>query len=241
MMQKTEAIVLHSIRYGDHRLIVDMFTRSQGRLSFAVPLPAHGGSKSRVRKQLFQPLTLLNIETDIRPTKQLQRLSDVSILLPYSTLQSDPSKLAIALFVAEFLYHALRGELRDELLFDYIRSGMEWLDSCQAHYANFHLVFLMRLSRFLGFQPNLELTGDYFDLRAAAFCVHPPLHRDFLQPEEAAHIRLLMRMDFATMHLFRLNHHERTRILEVIILYYRLHLPQFPELRSLSVLTELFN
>ena len=60
-------------------------------------------------------------------------------------------------------------------------------------------------------------------------------------PEEASRIRPLMRMDFATMHLFRLNRAERARMLEIIERYYRLHLPAFPELRSLPVLHELFD
>jgi DNA repair protein RecO (recombination protein O) len=47
-------------------------------------------------------------------------------------------------------------------------------------------------------------------------------------------------MDYATMHLFRLGRADRNRILEILILYYRLHIPQFPELRSLPVLQELF-
>ena len=80
----------------------------------------------------------------------------------------------------------------------------------------------------------------YFDLRAAEFCSLTPTHRDFLMPQEAGRIRLLMRMDYATMHLFRMGRADRNRILEIIIHYYRLHIPQFPGLRSLPVLQELF-
>jgi DNA repair protein RecO (recombination protein O) len=47
-------------------------------------------------------------------------------------------------------------------------------------------------------------------------------------------------MDFPTMHLFRLSRHERNRIAEVLLHYYRLHIPQFPELKSLGVLRELW-
>ena len=74
----------------------------------------------------------------------------------------------------------------------------------------------------------------------ATFCATPPLHSDFLMPQEAGRIRLLMRMDYPTMHLFRLSRMERNRILELLLLYYRLHLPSFPALRSLSVLQELY-
>ncbi len=242
MLQKTEAIVLHALKYGEQKMIVDMFTREHGRLSFVVPMPK--SRHARVGKQLLQPLTLLNIEVDVRPQAALQKLSDASLLVPLPQLLSDPAKLAIGLFTAEFLYHALRGEQRDVALFDYVRAGIEWLDGASDGYANFHLVFLMRLSRLLGFYPNLDNyvpAASYFDLRQSVFTPQPPLHRDFLMPQEADHIRLLMRMDFATMHLFRLSRAQRQRILEILLLYYRLHLPQMPELRSPEVLSEVFN
>lgn len=240
MLEKTEALVLHSVKYGEQKIIVDMFTRQWGRLSFVVQLPKT--ANARLKKQYFQPLTLLDIECSIRPQVQLQKLSDVSLLSPPVSLLTDSSKLAITFFISEFLYHALRDEQQNEPLFDYVKKSVEWLDQRPLDFANFHLVFLIHLSRFLGFYPNLAdySEGACFDLRSAEFCITPPMHRDYLTPSEAVHIRQLMRMDFVTMHLYRLNRHERNRILEVLTLYYRLHLPQFPELRSLDVLKELF-
>lgn len=262
MLTKTEAIVLRSIKYGDTRIIVDLFTRHHGRVSFIVSMPR--SAKARIKKQYFQPMTLLKVEFDLRPQANLQKLHDASLLTPLSALYGDAKKLALALFTAEFLCHALRDEQQNEPLFNYIVSSIEWLDSSQARFANFHLVFLIRLSRFLGFYPNIEERGEwrvesgershvlapastrlqtdelYFDLRSATFCPAPPLHRDYLLPGEASHIRLLMRMDYATMHLFRLSRVERNRILQLLLHYYRLHLPDFPELHSVQVLQELF-
>ena len=240
MLTKTQAIVLHSLKYGETRLIVDMFTRSQGRQSFIVSIPK--SVKGKIKKQLFQPLTLLEIESDLRPKLQLQKLSDVRLASPFSSIPFDPNKLSISLFIAEFLYYALRSEQHNEPMFDYIVNSIQWLDAQTDRFANFHLVFLMRLSRFLGFYPNLEhyQTGDYFDLRESVFLSAPPVHRDFLYPQEAEKIQLMMRMDFPTMHLFRMSHQERNRLLEVSLIYYRLHLPDFPELKSVSVLQELY-
>lgn len=240
MLTKTQAIVLHSLKYGETRLIVDMFTRSYGRLSFIVSLPK--SPKGKIKKQFFQPLTMLEIETDVRPRLQLQKLSDARLLHPFSTIPFSQHKLSISLFVAEFLYYALRGEQQNALLFDYVIDSIQWLDGQDIRFANFHLVFLMRLSRFLGFYPNLDdySAGDYFDLRESVFLPAPPVHRDFLQPEEAQKVQLMMRMDYATMHLFQMSHTERNRLLEVALTYYRLHLPDFPELKSLSVLQELY-
>lgn len=240
MMRKTEAIVLHALKYGETRLIVDMFTRTFGRLSFVVSLPK--SQKSKAKKQYFQPLTMLEIEVDVRPKVQLQKLSDVRLLVPYVSIPFSPEKLSVSLFVAEFLYYALRGEQRNEPLFDYVSNSILWLDGREDHFANFHLVFLMRMSRFLGFYPNLDhfSEGDYFDLRESVFVSQPPVHRDFLQPQEAAKMQLMMRMDYPTMSLFRLSHQERNRLLEVALTYYRLHLPDFPEMKSIGVLQELY-
>lgn len=240
MLTKTQAIVLHSLKYGETRLIVDMFTRSYGRLSFIVNIPK--SSKSKIKKQFFQPLSLLEIEVDVRPKLQLQKLSDARLAWAYSSIPFEPSKLSISIFLSEFLYYALLSEQHNENLFDYIVNSIQWLDGQPDRFANFHLVFLMRLSRFLGFYPNLDdyQAGNYFDLRESVFCLAPPVHRDILNPEDAGKVQLLMRMDYSTMHLFRMSHQERNRFLEVALKYYRLHLPDFPEMKSVSVLQELF-
>ena len=97
MLTKTSAIVLHALKYGETRLIVDMFTRNYGRLSFIVSLPK--SPRGKIKKQFFQPLTLLEIETDVRPRLQLQKLSDVRLLHPFSSIPFVPEKLSISLFV----------------------------------------------------------------------------------------------------------------------------------------------
>ena len=240
MLTKTQAIVLHAIKYGETRLIVDMFTKVFGRQAFIVSIPKT--PKGKVKKQFFQPLTILEIETDIRPRQQLQKLHDVRLAAPFASIPFEPDKLAISLFVAEFLYYVLRSEQRNELLYEYLENSIVWLDGQQSSFANFHLVFLLRLTRFLGFYPNLDdyKDGDYFDLRESVFMPMPPVHRDFMHPEEAQKVQLMMRMDFPTMHLFRMSHQERNRLLEVSLKYYRLHLPDFPEMKSIEVLQALY-
>ena len=151
----------------------------------------------------------------------------------YPLAQSDRLHLAIS-----------REEAENRPLFAYLRHSLLWLDACEADFSNFHLVFLMRLSRFLGLYPNLEhyRAGDYFDLRAACFTpVRPSAHADCLPPAEASHLARLMRMNYDTMRFFRLSRAERARCLEVILSYYRLHVPAFPVLRSPEVLKELFD
>lgn len=239
MITKTEAIVLHTLKYGEQKVIVDMFTRVCGRLSFIVTIPKTG--KGQMKKPYLQPLSLLEVSFDQRQQVQLQRLQNARLLVPYVSVYSSPDKLSIALFIAEYLYYALRSEQRNEPLFDYIADSLQWLDAARDRVANFHLTFLMRLSKFLGFYPRLAVGGDLFDLREGTFCSAAPTHPDFLQDREAEMVRLLMRMDFATMRLFKFSRGERQRVLEVLMRYYQLHLPNFPEMKSLAVLQEMYS
>jgi recombination protein O C terminal len=199
-------------------------------------------SKGKIKKQYFQPMTLLDFEYDFRQRSNLQRIKDVRVSLPYSSIPIDPAKSCISLFLSEFIYYATRNEQENPTLFTYISTSLEWLDNAYEDFANFHLVFMMRLGKFLGFHPFLEdfTPGCFFDLRNGCFTLSMPLHADFLNAADAGHLYNLMRMNFDTMKLFKLSHDDRNRITEIVLRYYKLHLPNMPELQSFDVLREVF-
>ena len=237
---KTPALVLSTVNYGDRQLIVDLLTRQAGRQSFIVRLSQspHG----RVHRRLFQPLTLLDADFTLRPNRTLQRFSEVRMSRPWTSLTANPYKMPLVFFVAEFLRHATRDEQDVATLFDYVVDSVEWLDMASEGYANFHLVFMIRLSMFLGFFPNLESyePGACFDLRSGCFTPQAPMHPDFMPPDDAAKMRLLMRMTYDNMHLFAMSRDDRNRCVDIILRFYRLHIPDFPEMRSLEVVKTLF-
>ena len=240
MLTKTRAIVLHSFKYGDTKLIVDLLTAETGRVHCIAT--ASKTSKGRLKRQFFQPLSLLEVVVDLRQGASLQVIKDARVAHPFVSIPFSPLKLSLAMFTAEFVAAATRGELHDEALYSYIENSVVWLDECDDKYSNFHLVFAMRLTKFLGFYPNTEhyVEGDWFDLRSGCFAGHAPVHRDSLPPAEARLIGLMLRMNFPTMHLYRMSRDERNRLLETILAYYRIHLPGFKELKSVDVLRELF-
>lgn len=241
MLQKTVGIVLHSLKYNDTSNIVDIYTRHAGRASFLVKVPR--SRRAAVQSVLFRPLSLVEFEADYRSASGIFPVKEAGSWYPFRTLPYDPYKSAIALFLAEFLYRALREEAENVPLFAYLEHSVRWLDACDKGFSNFHLVFLMRLSRFLGLYPNTEGYGEgyFFDMLNACFVPVQPAHGAYLPPEEAVHINLLMRMNYDTMHLFAMSRTERNRCLTVINDYYRLHLPDFPVLKSLDVLKEVFS
>lgn len=242
MLQKTLGIVLHALKYKDTAMIVDIYTEVAGRASFMVPILR--SRKAAVKQSLFQPLALVELEADFRPNTTIYKVKEAKSFYPFTSIPYHPYKSPIALFLSEFLYRAIREEVENRPLFAYLQHSIVWLDECGGQFANFHLVFLMRLSRFLGLYPNLAnyREGDYFDLQNACFTtLRPQQHTHYIGPEEAGRLIHLMRMRYETMHLFGMNRTERARCLAVMNEYYRLHLPDFPTLKSLDVLKELFD
>lgn len=240
MNVKSPIVVLNTLRYADDKIIAECLSRSEGRVTFLVRI-SHA-KRAPVRHSLFQPLSLLEVEWTPKLRGGLIIPKSAVVLTPYTSLHTQPIKQMLLLFLSEVLLHILRNEEGSEMLFDFIAHSLEWLDTAPDGYANFHIVFLMRLARFLGIMPSLEgATLPHFDLLGGQFRTTPPTHRHYISGQEAEAFAQLMRMNFGTMQLFALSRTERQRILFLILEYYRLHLPGFPELKSLEVLSEVFN
>ena len=241
MYQKSRCIVLHSFKYNDDSLIVHTLTESEGYVTFMVKI-SHA-RRAAVKYTLFQPLSLLEMEWEQRRPDSICKPKSAQVSIPLVSIPFDPYKSAIAMFLAEFLGYALRAEPASSNLFEYLYRSVEWLDTCEQGTANFHLVFLLRLTRFLGFFPDISEAkpGCYFDLENCVFTVNRPLSSQFLQPDDAARLPVLLRMRYENMRFFKFSGVERNRFLSVINDYYRLHIPNFLELKSLPVLRDLFS
>ena len=120
MLQKTKGIVLHTLKYNDTSIIVDMYTELSGRASFLVTVPR--SRKAAVKSVLFQPLSFIEFEADYRPNATLYRVKEAKSFYPFSSIPYDPYKSSMALFLSEFLYRAIREEAENRPLFASCRS-----------------------------------------------------------------------------------------------------------------------
>ena len=239
MIIDDEILIFHALRYSDNQLIVEGLARNYGRVSFVVRI-SHA-PRAKVRHVIFQPMAVLEVQWEEKPRAKLMRPIAARVSQPWSSLHTSPIKAAITLFLAEFLLQVCRHEQSGELFFDYLLHSLTWLDTAEEGFANFHLLFLMRLAQFLGIAPNTSDTGlPFFDLMAAEFVSRAPAHAYYIYGDEARAFEQLLRMNFSTMHLFQLTRTQRNRILELILTYYRLHIPSLPELKSWEVLREIF-
>lgn len=233
-------VVLHVLRYKEDSLIADIFTERYGTVPFLVRVPRQ--RKPTLRTQLLRPLNILELTFDMRQTQSLQRLKEMHVAVPYASLPYEPVKETLALFLSEVLRYALRHEASNEPLMEFLLRSLRWLDDAQGAVSNFHIVFLLQLTHYLGIQPDLQDADgtQYFDFSDGCLRPQMPLQGYSLVPDEARLLPLLLRLQYRSMHLLRLSREQRVRILDLIILYYRLHVAEFPELKSLAILHEVW-
>jgi DNA repair protein RecO (recombination protein O) len=240
MQIKTTGIVLHSIKHTDSSTIITVYTRQFGRVSYMV----YGVNKKKsvCRAAFLQPLSIVEMDVFHIPGKDIQRIKDMKMEYQFTGIPFNPIKNSVALFLSEILFRTLRQTEPDENLFLFLENSIQQLDCCEEGIANFHLVFLIKLSRYLGFEPNLEdNNGKYFDLMNGVFLKDKPLHAHFLLPETATDFVSLLQTDYSDMHKLILTRGKRTNLLKSLVEYYRLHIPEFHGLHSLAVLQSLFD
>lgn len=246
MTYTTDAIILRAFMFSDNKMMVDSLSREEGRTSYVLKTGKSRSTKNR--QQIFQPLSILELTTEKKNnTNNLSTIKEAHVCTPFTSIPFDPYKLAISMFLAEFLCNVTWSERDSEVLYDYISESILWLDNASSGFSNFHLVFMMRLTRFVGFYPNMEdfHNGCSFDMLNGCFTETPVAYesakrKDMLGPDDTQKMYTLMRMNYGNMHLFKMSRSERNRCLDVIIDFYRLHIPDFRDMKSLPILRELF-
>lgn len=241
MLYKTRGIVLHTLAYNDKYTIIYMYTESFGRSTYLVTRSR--GKKSMVTKALFMPLASLEMEVEHLNNRDLNRIREARLCYPITELFCNPIKNVLGLFLSEVLFRIIREREADARLFAYLYDSIRLLELTNKGIANFHIVFLLNLLHYLGIFPNEEsyATDSYFDMMNGVFVCLRPSHDYYLDKEESAFFGRLLKIRFENMSLYSFSRKERVNVINHILDYYRLHLPEFPEIKSLSVMQSLFD
>jgi DNA repair protein RecO (recombination protein O) len=182
------------------------------------------------------------MEVEHQNKRDLHRIRETRQCYPLNRLFTDPVKNALALFIAEVLFRVVKDTEADTRLFDYLYRSIYLLELAEGGVANFHVVFLLHLLHYLGIFPNTDsyAEGYYFDMQNGVFADQPPLHRHYLNREESQIFARLFKISYENMTLYTFSRHDRVNILTHILTYYRIHLPEIPEIKSLTILQALF-
>ena len=238
MLHKTRAIVFKTTDYGESSVIAQLFTEKFGLQSYII----NGVKKprSKITRNMLQPMHLLDLVVYHKNNNSVQRIAElknspVLLSVPYDVIKS-----CIAIFLNEVLYKAIKQQGTDESMFEFVFSSVEWLDHQNEGLANFHLLFLIQLTRYLGFYPDVTGAGaaDFFDLKNGHFTRYKPEHFSYLSQPHTHNFYSLLQCSFEECPQLKFTNNDRRYLLNKLLEYYALHIESFGNVRSQAVLEE---
>ena len=239
MQVTTKAIVFSALKYGDTSLIVRAFTLSDGLKSYLLK-GILTSKKAKLKAAYFQPLTQLEIVANHKNKGSLESIREVGVAYHYNTLHADIAKNAVTLFLAEMLGNSIHEEEPNIQMFHFIEASLQWLDSNEL-IANFHIHFLLGLTKYLGFYPDLNhIDSDSFDLKEGVFTNRPTLN-PILVGENLDYFKRLLGINFDAIQSIKMKKDNRQELLKSLVLYFELHLQGFRKPRSLAILNQVFS
>ena len=237
MFVKTKAIVISSLKYQEKSLIVKCFTQSDGLKSYFVR-DAFSGRKVNQKIAYFQPLTILEIEAVHKNKGTLEHFKEIKLATSFETIHSNIAKSTMVMFLSEMLHHSIHEEEKNESLFLFLEAALNWLDT-HDEIANFHLIFLLEMTKYLGFFPDIsDIDLPFFEMNEGVFTLFHSINS--LTEHETQLFKKLIDLKFdnnqKTFHVI-----ERQILLKTLINYYSFHLQGFKHPKSLDVLKEIFS
>jgi DNA repair protein RecO (recombination protein O) len=220
MLHKTRGIVFRFTKYGETSIIVTIFTELFGLQSYIVNGVRSKSAKNKIA--LYQPLTLLDLVVYHREHANLNRIKEVKCLYPYQSIPTDIKKSAVAMFIIEVINKTVKEESHAENLCEFLIHSFVTLDQMADKTENFHILFLLKLSRFLGF--GVHNLHEVLGIRVTSV-------------ENEQIIEKLLRSEYSD-HIL-MQHHQRREILELVLKFYADHMDTLGDMKSIHVLREI--
>ncbi len=232
MLLKTEGIVLKTIKYSETSVISKIFTREYGECSFII----YGvrGSRNKSKGNLFQPLQILELDIYYHPNKSILKLKEYRSAVIYSSLYHEIIKQSVAVFTLEILSKCIQEREVNIPLYDYFREYLLGIDSGHHYDSISPQVFLKNISDILGFRPFVNTryeSNSFFNLEEGILQKEQNHLQVLLNQSDTA---LFYKFMTSEKHLFSKS--ERLKILDILLTYFKIHIPGFKEVTSLEIL-----
>lgn len=239
---QSSAVMLHHVRYGDNGVVIKLYVKYAGLKSFMVK--GLGSRKALIRSAYLQPLSLLEVVFEDLPNRELLHLKETRIYHQTPSIHATIVKTAIAFFMTEVIQRSIREFEINTALFDFIENAIFQLERVNENLSTFPHWFLLRLTRFLGFQPlnNHSTDKPWFNPEAGTFTSAPPAsNSSTISQAEISNELALMLSAYSSEVFSPLPLKNKKQLLETLLFYYAIHIPEFKELKSPAVFHEIFH
>ncbi|MFK7755448.1 MAG: DNA repair protein RecO [Flavobacteriales bacterium] len=241
MILSTQGILLHTIKHSDSSAVLQIFTKEFGRKAYF--LRGLSKKKNSPRSLLF-PLAILDLQVTDRDNKSLQQVRDISLARPTFELVSDPVKGCMTMFINEILHKSIEQNYQNDVLYEFLENAIQLLDVTE-HVKNFHLWFLLELSKYFGFHPTRFSVATRkrisFNLEAGEFTLETDLFGPHLDVSTSRELNNILGMNFDTLSIHQMAPSARKALLNGLVNYYIIHVPNLKNVAALDVLDTVFD
>jgi DNA repair protein RecO (recombination protein O) len=174
LIVQTEAIILHSQRFGDNALIVKALSPSIGLQSYLIP---HAYAKGQVKQVgYYFSGSIVELTTYHRPTRELQKITATQLAYSPQSLLTHPIKYCYLQLLVELFSQIIQPEEPNDALYAYCRTTIIELDQQETQLYRWLLGAIAHLCPILGFMPIYEPSSTHnkasnwiFDYQAGKF------------------------------------------------------------------------
>ena len=222
MKNKDVGILIQKKNYSESSLILTFYTEGNGLISFIFK-----GAKKK--KLAVFHLGIYEISYFKRPESNLGIIQSLEAAVPLTDLFSNPQKIIIGFFVVEVLSQTLKTEHSDPELFHFIKEAILQLE-VHNDLLLFPLVFLGSYIQKLGFSPLSEIENP------KGFEIHSGR---FTREETGFDLAVVTSLDQLFQgNVIETNKATAQKTLQVLMDYYKSHLPHFNAENSLKIIRD---
>ena len=239
MFISTRAISLNTIKLSDKKFIATIYTEYYGLQSCLV----YENTRVNNYLRIFNQFAILDIVIFHKPNKTLQQIKEVSINFIPQTIPFDIRKITLSTFIKEIIIASIKEQEQNNELFNFLDNTILNLDNKTTGLAFFHLQFMTNFLSYLGCKPidNYSKIYKYFDMLEGHFTDKKPSHPYVIEPPQTAVLHNLLNNDDE----YNLNNLKnkmiRDNMLQLLLEYYKIHLPGMGNINSHKILKEVLD
>lgn len=240
MIERTKAIVLNQIKYSDSSIIVNLLSRNYGRT--AIIVKACRGKKSAVKANMFFPLNIIEVDLYYKQNRSLQTLKNADSIYMLNDISTNIYKTCITQFLAEIIQKSVKEETPNYDVFSFIEKSILTLEKSVLSASNFHVAFLINLAGLLGFNITNNYCKDtpFFNVREGMFLPLYTTNTESMQANESNYLSSAINLGLSNHFEIKIPYKSRQVILEYLIKYYKYHIIENEEIKSIKVLNAIF-
>ena len=192
------------------------------------------------KKILLQTLTILSFLEKKTPKSDLAMLTNLEFKEAYQLIYHDFQKSSVFMFLSEILREVYKeGIVCSQQEYDFIEASLLAFDHGEFQ-PNFHVWFLLKLADYHGVLPDLSTDAKpYYNFVRNEF--QDISSSECWDKETVSYLVAFLGTKFANLSSLKLSGKQRSRLLNEIITYFKVHIQGFSGGESLQVLRSIMD